>query len=189
MGTCPPPFGTSKLRAPDRGWLGMGGSGKETPMGTTSAPRRRLKSLYRVFALLLVVMTLLPLPAAAQTSSGTTSPRANQWLLHQAAQNPNGSFRVIVLPSLLDGSVLALVSARGDQILGNVASIGFVAQVNGNEIAALAVVPGVGYITADAPILSTAGCRSPLGSCNLAPVHDPSVQATPEPGAAPAYSG
>lgn len=115
--------------------------------------------------LLAVVIALLFLPPS---SSVPSIPLPIQpMVLQEAAANPDGAISVIVQKNNQGEAVEAAVRQLGGTITNDLAIINaFVAELPTRQVAQLAQVPGVRWISADAPVVSTA-CSDCIDTTNL----------------------
>jgi serine protease AprX len=108
---------------------------------------------------------LAPIPGPALAAG---LPHASTDLLHRAQANPEQALRVIVKHAGQGHSAEAVVAAKGGVKVKDVAGVGFVAQVKGQDLADLASAPGVEQVEIDAPVVSTvAPGDSPIDAAHL----------------------
>lgn len=115
-----------------------------------------------LLALVMAAAFLLPF------SSDRSAPlRVHPMVLQVAAANPTDTIAVIVQKNSRDAAVEAVVRQLGGTITKNLTIINaFVAEMPTQQIAQLARVPGVRWISADAPVVSTA-CSDCMDTTNL----------------------
>jgi serine protease AprX len=124
---------------------------------------RKTKQLINgIFILILVLTALGSTAMSAQAGNGNDELKADPRLLQMAAENPDATFMVIVQKEaknkdLPDDDPEAAVEKGGGQVKKQLDLIvSFSAELAGKEIEKLAKNPKVRWISADAPMVSTA---------------------------------
>jgi serine protease AprX len=125
-----------------------------------TASRTLSRALAILFSLALIAGLAPPGPARAAGPQ-----RAHPRLLEEARQHPDEVVRVIVTRQNGDRSADRHVAGKGRRKIKEVASVGFVAELSGRDIAELATHPGVRYLAPDAPMR-----RANIDGSALAPV-------------------
>lgn len=126
---------------------------------------KRIPGRFQVrWLLVLIMITAFLLPYSSDTSA---PPRIHPQVLQVAAANPIGTVPLIVQKTSRDDAVEAVVRQLGGTITKNLAIINaFVAEMPTQQVAQLAGVPGVRWISADAPVVTTA-CMDCIDTTNL----------------------
>jgi serine protease AprX len=113
--------------------------------------------------LMLILLTFGNTSLVAQAGKGNETPKADPRLLQMASDNPDATFMVIVQrdaknKDLKDDDPETAVTKGGGKVTKQLDLIvSFSAEMTGKEITKLARNPKVRWISADAPMLSTAG--------------------------------
>lgn len=145
--------------------------------GRTGArqPRRTgVPRLLRIGFALVMLLGLLPQIALA----APIDPRVEANLLATSQANPNAIYRVIVLRNDRGHAADDYLSSKGYPKLKEFASVGFVANVRGRDIADLGRFPAIKRVSIDAPMVaSDSTCSAPLGSCDLGTLYPQAVSA------------
>jgi serine protease AprX len=124
---------------------------------------RKTERFFNILVILmLVIMTLGSPSLVAQAKNDNQEPKADPRLLQMAEENPKDTFRVIVQREmknrdLPDDNPEAAVEKGGGRVKKQLRMVeSFSAELTGKEITKLAKNPKVRWISADAPMLSTA---------------------------------
>lgn len=117
--------------------------------------KRTTKSLGGAFRSVLMLALLLPLAVTAPTRNASAGVQPQ--LLAMAAQNPDATVQVIVQKSARDGSVERAIAGLGGTVTNDLSIINAVGvQMSAGAAGRLAEMPGVRWISLDAPVQSAA---------------------------------
>ena len=119
----------------------------------TSSKDTKSRARVRWYAVLAILVLLSAqfsiIPVAAKDSK---PPKVQSVLLDEAQQSPDSDFRVIVKRHKGDTGADSAVEEKGGKKQKEIAADGFVADVQGQDIAQLAQDPSIDYISIDAPM-------------------------------------
>jgi serine protease AprX len=128
----------------------------------------------RVLSVLLAALFLFG-SAPASLVQADPAPRGLPRLMREALVAPDRTFRVLVGRQGRGNEAESFVTGRGNRRIKDLGKVGFVAEVRGRDIALLARLRGVRWLTIDAPIQTTAT----VDATRLATVFDQTLNASP----------